>query len=174
MSNLVWGCRAVSSHRLVPGDVVVLLPGKATCDMVLLRGCCLVEESLLSGEVSLGLALRGCCLVEESLLADAVSLVLALRGCCLVEESRIGTQTPQLKLLRVSLSTQIVTVNGVRCLFHLGRSGSVNEEGFVHIIVRASEGLSIRPRHPEYYRILPGVIISVSFCLQSRSTLSWG
>ena len=45
-------CRAVASHRLVPGDVVVLLPGKATCDMVLLRGNCLVEESLLSGEVS--------------------------------------------------------------------------------------------------------------------------
>ena len=44
-------CRAVSSRRLVPGDVVVLLPGKATCDMVLLRGSCLVEESLLSGEV---------------------------------------------------------------------------------------------------------------------------
>ena len=44
-------CRAVASHRLVSGDVVVLLPGKATCDMVLLRGNCLVEESLLSGEV---------------------------------------------------------------------------------------------------------------------------
>ena len=44
--------RAVSSRRLVPGDVVVLLRGKATCDMVLLRGNCLVEESMLSGEVS--------------------------------------------------------------------------------------------------------------------------
>ena len=41
----------MSSRRLVPGDVVVVLPGKATCDMVLLRGSCLVEESLLSGEV---------------------------------------------------------------------------------------------------------------------------
>lgn len=40
------------SHRLVPGDVIVVLPGKATCDMVLLRGSCLVEEALLSGEVS--------------------------------------------------------------------------------------------------------------------------
>ena len=113
----------MSSHRLVPGDVVVLLPGKATCDMVLLRGCCLVEESLLSGEVSLGLALRGCCLVEESLLSGEVSVGLALRGYCLVEESRVGTQTSQLKLLRVSLSTQTVAVNGVRCLFHLGRLG---------------------------------------------------
>lgn len=44
-------CRAVSSLRLVPGDVIVLLKGKATCDMVLLRGNCLVEESMLSGEV---------------------------------------------------------------------------------------------------------------------------
>ena len=44
-------CRAVSSRVLVPGDVVVLLPGTATCDMVLLQGNCLVEESSLSGEV---------------------------------------------------------------------------------------------------------------------------
>ncbi len=43
--------RAVSSQRLVPGDVIVVLKGKATCDMVLLRGSCLVEESMLSGEV---------------------------------------------------------------------------------------------------------------------------
>ena len=43
-------CRAVQSTRLVPGDVLVLLPGPATCDMVLLRGSCLVQESLLSGE----------------------------------------------------------------------------------------------------------------------------
>ena len=35
----------------MPGDVVVLLRGKATCDMVLLTGNCLVEESMLSGEV---------------------------------------------------------------------------------------------------------------------------
>ena len=43
---------ALSSRRLVPGDVVVLQRGKATCDMVLLRGAGLVEESMLSGEVS--------------------------------------------------------------------------------------------------------------------------
>lgn len=29
----------------------MVLPGKATCDMVLLQGNCLVEESVLSGEV---------------------------------------------------------------------------------------------------------------------------
>ncbi|DBA92222.1 TPA: hypothetical protein ACH3X1_015929 [Trebouxia sp. C0004] len=44
--------RAISSRRLVPGDVIVVLPGKATCDMVLLQGNCLVEESALSGEVA--------------------------------------------------------------------------------------------------------------------------
>ena len=43
--------RAISSQRLVPGDVIVVLPGSATCDMVLLQGNCLVEESNLSGEV---------------------------------------------------------------------------------------------------------------------------
>ena len=43
--------RAASSHQLVPGDVVVMQRGKAPCDMVLLRGTCLVEESMLSGEV---------------------------------------------------------------------------------------------------------------------------
>jgi cation-transporting ATPase 13A2 len=43
--------RAASSHRLVPGDVVVLQSGRASCDMVLLRGACLVTEAVLSGEV---------------------------------------------------------------------------------------------------------------------------
>lgn len=43
--------RAVSSHRLVPGDVIVLQRGRALVDMVLLRGNCIVEESMLSGEV---------------------------------------------------------------------------------------------------------------------------
>ena len=46
------GCvRAISSHKLVPGDVAVLQRGKATCDMALLRGTCLVVEATLSGEV---------------------------------------------------------------------------------------------------------------------------
>ena len=44
--------RAVASYRLVPGDVMVLQKGRALCDMVLLRGACLVTESMLSGEVS--------------------------------------------------------------------------------------------------------------------------
>ena len=43
--------RAVSSHTLVPGDIVVVQRGKAMCDMVLLQGACLVMESTLSGEV---------------------------------------------------------------------------------------------------------------------------
>lgn len=46
-------CRATSSRRLVPGDVIVVLPGAATCDLVLLQGTCLVEESNLSGEVNI-------------------------------------------------------------------------------------------------------------------------
>ena len=44
--------RATSSHRLVPGDVIVLHSGRALCDMVLLRGACLVTEATLSGEVA--------------------------------------------------------------------------------------------------------------------------
>ena len=44
---------AFPAWKLVPGDVVVLQRGKATCDMVLLKGSCLVEESMLSGEVGL-------------------------------------------------------------------------------------------------------------------------
>ncbi|KAL0032691.1 hypothetical protein WJX79_003604 [Trebouxia sp. C0005] len=44
--------RACPSHRLVPGDVLVLQKGKAVCDMVMLRGSCLVEESMLSGETA--------------------------------------------------------------------------------------------------------------------------
>lgn len=43
--------RTMSSHRLVPGDVIVLQRGRALCDMVLLRGTCLVVEATLSGEV---------------------------------------------------------------------------------------------------------------------------
>lgn len=43
--------RAVSSHKLVPGDVIVVQRGRAPVDMVLLRGSCIVEESMLSGEV---------------------------------------------------------------------------------------------------------------------------
>lgn len=45
--------RAAVSHRLVPGDVIVVQPGYGACDMVLLRGNCLVEDSMLSGEVNI-------------------------------------------------------------------------------------------------------------------------
>jgi P-type E1-E2 ATPase len=53
LTPLVWDgwVRAISSHKLLPGDVMVLQPGKALCDMVVLQGTCLVMESMLSGEV---------------------------------------------------------------------------------------------------------------------------
>ena len=44
--------RAIASYKLVPGDVIVLPEGRVPCDMVMLRGNCLVEESMLSGEVT--------------------------------------------------------------------------------------------------------------------------
>ena len=44
--------RAIPSHKLVPGDIVVLQEGTLMCDMVLLRGNCLVEEPMISGEVA--------------------------------------------------------------------------------------------------------------------------
>ena len=43
--------RALLAKQLVPGDVIVVQRGQVVCDMVLLRGTCLVEESMLSGEV---------------------------------------------------------------------------------------------------------------------------
>ena len=53
LTPIIWNgwVRAISSHRLLPGDVMVLQPGKALCDMVVLQGNCLVMESMLSGEV---------------------------------------------------------------------------------------------------------------------------
>ena len=53
LTPVIWNgwVRAISSHRLLPGDVMVLQPGKALCDMVVLQGNCLVVESMLSGEV---------------------------------------------------------------------------------------------------------------------------
>ena len=58
--------RAICAHRLLPGDVLVLHSGPACCDMVLLRGVCLVEEFSHSGEVLLALA---SCIVMHALLA---------------------------------------------------------------------------------------------------------
>lgn len=54
LTALVWEgwVRAVSSHRLIPGDIIVLRQGKAVCDIIILQGSCLVMESMLSGEVS--------------------------------------------------------------------------------------------------------------------------
>ena len=45
--------RALKSSQLVPGDVIVVQPGMAVCDLVLLRGTCLVEDASLTGEVCL-------------------------------------------------------------------------------------------------------------------------
>jgi len=47
--------RAAASYHLVPGDVIVLQRGRALCDMVVLKGACLVMESMLSGEVNVKL-----------------------------------------------------------------------------------------------------------------------
>lgn len=44
---------AIRVQQLVPGDVVVVQQALAVCDMVLLRGNCLVDESMLTGEVLL-------------------------------------------------------------------------------------------------------------------------
>lgn len=43
--------RAMRANHLVPGDVVVMQPGQVVCDVVLLRGHALAEESRLTGEV---------------------------------------------------------------------------------------------------------------------------
>ena len=46
------GCvHAMGAKRLVPGDVIVIQPGVAMCDAVLLRGGALCEQSTLTGEV---------------------------------------------------------------------------------------------------------------------------
>lgn len=42
---------AMKGTQLVPGDVVVLQPGLALCDLVVLRGSCLIEDASLTGEV---------------------------------------------------------------------------------------------------------------------------
>ena len=51
--------RATSAKWLVPGDVVVVQQGIAAVDMVLLRGNCLVEDSMISGDVRLRLHFQG-------------------------------------------------------------------------------------------------------------------
>ncbi|KAF5835495.1 hypothetical protein DUNSADRAFT_7279 [Dunaliella salina] len=45
-----FGLQVVSSLSLVPGDIVVVVPGKAPCDMVLLDGEVVVDETILTGE----------------------------------------------------------------------------------------------------------------------------
>ena len=72
--------RALPAWKLVPGDVVVLQRGKAACDMVLLRGSCLVEESMLSGEVAVQ---SGPALLTLMPVGAACQLTWLLRPRCL-------------------------------------------------------------------------------------------
>lgn len=46
--NSKW--RLISSADLLPGDYVQILSGRVPCDMLLLSGSCIVDESLLTGE----------------------------------------------------------------------------------------------------------------------------
>lgn len=94
-----WSCRAVSSRRLVPGGVIAVLQGRATCDMVLLRGSSLVEESMLSGEV-IFLALIASFLhpglpyrMYHSRHFDALLLKDMLLTPCMLRESSASTQS---------------------------------------------------------------------------------
>lgn len=52
--------RATTAKRLIPGDVIVVQQGVAVCDMVLLRGNCLVEDSMVSGDVRAPIGLSTC------------------------------------------------------------------------------------------------------------------
>ncbi len=38
------------SPRLVPGDLIMIKPGTLPCDVVLVRGECIVDENMLTGE----------------------------------------------------------------------------------------------------------------------------
>ena len=70
--------RAASSHTLVSGDVIVLQKGKAMCDMVMLRGSCLVVESMLSGEVRVAVL---CCAVLCCAVLCCIRMCLLLAMC---------------------------------------------------------------------------------------------
>ncbi len=70
--------RALPSYKLVPGDVIVVQIGKATCNVVMLRGSCLVEKSMLSGEVT---ALLSSCVLRN----EARALFANIPMACLVQ-----------------------------------------------------------------------------------------
>lgn len=42
--------KSVAEKSLVPGDIIKVLPGPAPCDLVLVKGACTVDESMLTGE----------------------------------------------------------------------------------------------------------------------------
>lgn len=46
--NSKW--RIISSSELLPGDYVQILSGRVPCDLLLLSGSCIIDESLLTGE----------------------------------------------------------------------------------------------------------------------------
>lgn len=50
----VSGCEDISASSLVPGDVIVVPPHGCimACDAVLLSGNCIVNESMLTGKIS--------------------------------------------------------------------------------------------------------------------------
>ena len=77
------GCvRATVSQRLVPGDVVVVQQGWGSCDMVLLMGNCLVEESMLSGEVGCNTPISSCLLDCCRLLCVKQQLIVMDTNAC--------------------------------------------------------------------------------------------
>ena len=88
--------RALLARQLVPGDVIVVQKGRAACDMVLLRGACLVEESMLSGEV--GDACNGLAACTQRMSSAPPPGALS---CCLYTMHVISTTTRGFVLLPV-------------------------------------------------------------------------
>lgn len=76
--------KALPAYKLVPGDVIVVQAGKVSCDMVLLRGSCLVEEAMLSGEVwRLTTFLSAGCLQDDTVTGCVLSTLLQTHVTCL-------------------------------------------------------------------------------------------
>ena len=92
--------RALLARQLVPGDVIVVQKGRAACDMVLLRGACLVEESMLSGEV--GDACTGLAACTQCMLSAPPSVPPSgALSCCMYTMHVISTTIRGFVLLPV-------------------------------------------------------------------------